>query len=102
MQAECNVVSISGGKDSTATLLVALERGAPNLSLIFADTGHEHAKTYEHIDYLEARIGLPIRRVKADFSHRIANKRLVVQDKWRREMADIALAAYREKLDNKG
>ena len=42
-----HIVSISGGKDSTALLLLALERETPNLEVVFADTGHEHAQTYE-------------------------------------------------------
>jgi len=29
-----NIVSVSGGKDSTATLLCAIEMGVPNLSLL--------------------------------------------------------------------
>lgn len=37
-----NIVSMSGGKDSTATLLVARELEVPNLSTVVADTGHEH------------------------------------------------------------
>lgn len=36
-----NVVSMSGGKDSTAMALLAIERGVENLHLVFADTGHE-------------------------------------------------------------
>ncbi|WP_209286280.1 phosphoadenosine phosphosulfate reductase domain-containing protein [Marinobacterium alkalitolerans] len=45
-----NIVSISGGKDSTATLLVALARDVSNLSAVFADTGHEHPETQEGND----------------------------------------------------
>ena len=44
---ECNVISISGGKDSTAMGLLALEKNPPNLRFVFADTGHEHKKTYD-------------------------------------------------------
>ena len=81
---ECNIVSISGGKDSTALALLALEQDPDNLQFVFADTGHEHAQTYEYIDYLETVIG-PIQKVKADFSKQIAHKRDVVQTKWRNE-----------------
>lgn len=70
-----NVVSVSGGKDSTATLLLAIERQTENLLAVFADTGHEHGQTYEYVDYLERVTGVPIRRVRADFTDRIAGKR---------------------------
>lgn len=77
-----NVVSVSGGKDSTATLLLALERGAENIKAVFADTGNEHQLTYDYIEYLEEFTGIPIQRVKADFSARIARKRQYVQTHW--------------------
>lgn len=80
-----NIVSVSGGKDSTATLLLAIERGAENLRAVFADTGHEHDLTYEYVDYLERATGIPIRRVKADFSMRIANKREYVMTHWAKD-----------------
>lgn len=71
----CNVISISGGKDSTAMLLLALERNVENLIPVFADTGHEHPATYEYVSYLEQALGITIHRVKADFSQAIADKR---------------------------
>lgn len=77
-----NVVSVSGGKDSTATLLVARAWDVPNLSAIFADTGHEHPATYDYVHYLEDKIGIPIRWIKADFTDRIASKRRYVEEKW--------------------
>lgn len=78
-----NIVSISGGKDSTATLLVALALEVPNLQAVFADTGHEHAQTYEYVHYLAEATGVPIRWVKAEFSQQIARKRAIVETKWR-------------------
>ena len=81
---ECNIVSISGGKDSTALALLALEVKPSNLRFVFADTGHEHSQTYEYLDYLETKIGT-ITRVKANFDNQIARKREVVKTKWRSE-----------------
>jgi len=77
-----NVISMSGGKDSTAMALLAIERGAENLHLVFADTGHEHRQTYQYVDYLEHRLGVKIERVKADFTRVIAGKRAYIEKHW--------------------
>lgn len=70
-----NIISISGGKDSTATALMAMALDAKNVELVFADTGHEHETTYEYIQYLGEKLPFPIRTVKADFSAEIQRKR---------------------------
>lgn len=81
---DINVISVSGGKDSTAMWLLALERNTPNLKVVFSDVGHEHPETYEYIDYLEKELG-PIIRIKPDFSKQILHKREVVDTKWRKD-----------------
>lgn len=82
-----NVISMSGGKDSTAMALLAIERETENMRFVFADTGHEHKITYEYIDYLDGELkrlcGVGIDRVKADFSRQIERKRETVKTKWR-------------------
>ncbi|MFC2970897.1 phosphoadenosine phosphosulfate reductase family protein [Azotobacter bryophylli] len=78
-----NIVSVSGGKDSTATLLLAITMGAPNLRAVFADTGNEHELTLEYLDYLEHATGVTIERRRANFSERIARKRQFVATQWR-------------------
>lgn len=78
------IVSMSGGKDSTATALLAIERGVDPM-LAFSDTGHEHQSTYDYVDYLEDKLGIEIIRCKADFSKDIERKREVVQTKWRKD-----------------
>ena len=71
-----HVVSVSGGKDSTATLLLALNRvPRENLRAIFCDTGNEHEAVYEYLEYLERTLGIKIDRLKSDFSEEIARKR---------------------------
>ncbi|MBF9235566.1 phosphoadenosine phosphosulfate reductase domain-containing protein [Microvirga alba] len=79
---EHNVISISGGKDSTALLLLAIERQTENMQAVFADTGHEHPQTYEYVRYLEQATGVPIRWVRADFTADIERKREFVRTKW--------------------
>lgn len=80
-----NIVSVSGGKDSTATLLTAIRRKADNLIAVFADTGHEHPSTYEYVDYLANATGVKFITVKADFSDQIVHKRHLVETKWRED-----------------
>lgn len=72
-----NIVSISGGKDSAATLLLALEQNVSNLLAVFADTGNEHEITYEYVRYLEDKLGVPIIWLKADFTKEIEAKESV-------------------------
>lgn len=77
-----HIVNISGGKDSTATYLLAVERGRP-FRAVWADTGHEHPATVEYINALSARTGGPeVTRVAADFSARIAGKRRFIEEHW--------------------
>ena len=73
-----HVLSYSGGKDSTAMALLALELGERHgfePIIAFADTGHEHAITYDYIDKVERHLGLSIRRVRQDFAADMARKR---------------------------
>jgi len=77
------LVSISGGKDSTATLLVALERHPKDeIFAAFADTGNEHELTYEAVRYLERATGIRVEWLKQDFTHEWSRKRDYVRDKW--------------------
>ena len=63
-----HIVSLSGGKDSTAMLLRMLEEGMPVDIILFCDTGMEFDGLYRHIDKLEAYIGRPITRLKSEQS----------------------------------
>jgi 3'-phosphoadenosine 5'-phosphosulfate sulfotransferase (PAPS reductase)/FAD synthetase len=77
------LVSVSGGKDSTATLLVALEQHPlEKISGVFCDTGNEHPLTYEAVRYLEQATGVPIRWLKRDFSAWWQRRVEYVRDKW--------------------
>lgn len=52
-----NVVQFSGGKDSTAMLLMMLEKNMPIDDIIFCDTGKEFPQVYEHIEKVNKYIG---------------------------------------------
>jgi 3'-phosphoadenosine 5'-phosphosulfate sulfotransferase (PAPS reductase)/FAD synthetase len=75
---EHNILGVSSGKDSTAMLLLAIERETPNLQAVFMDTCNEGQIVYEYIRYLSETV-LPIRTVKADFSAAIARRREMMQ-----------------------
>ena len=61
-----NVVSLSGGKDSTAMLLMMLDRGVRVDEAVFFDTGWEFPEMYEHLDRLERDTGIEITRLRPD------------------------------------
>ena len=88
---EVNFINVSGGKDSTAVLLLALEQQPPNMRFIFADTGHEHPEVYTYLDYLDRELGIHIERVRADFTERLAKRRKFVEENWPEEQAKAAL-----------
>lgn len=96
------VVSVSGGKDSTACALLALERfPSDEVRLVFADTGNEHELTIEYVqDYLPEVLGVPVHTVRASFDADIARKAQFVATKWREqgiaeEKVQRALAALK-------
>lgn len=59
-----HIVSLSGGKDSTA-LAIYLRDRIPNLEYVFCDTGEELPETYEYLERLESFLAKPIKRLKA-------------------------------------
>ncbi len=58
------VVSLSGGKDSTAMGLMLLERGVPVEEFLFVDTGLEYPEIYQTIDRFEEVTGRKVTRLK--------------------------------------
>lgn len=52
-QNQFHAVSLSGGKDSTAMLLLMIERGMPIDMVLYADTGMEFPEMYNHIAKLD-------------------------------------------------
>lgn len=63
-----NVVSFSGGKDSTAMLLHMVELGMQIDEIVFCDTTEEFPEMYEHIKKVEDYTGRKITILKAEHS----------------------------------
>jgi len=59
-----HIVSFSGGKDSTAMLLMMIEKNMPIDEIIFCDTGMEFPAMYEHIQKVEKFINRKITILK--------------------------------------
>ena len=51
-----HAVSLSGGKDSTAMLLLMIERGMPIDMVLSADTGMEFPEMYKHLAELDEHL----------------------------------------------
>ncbi|MGO4413307.1 phosphoadenosine phosphosulfate reductase family protein [Cupriavidus sp. KB_39] len=78
-----HVVSMSGGKDSTATAILALEQhNRDACRFVFADTGNEHEMTYDYLRYLESNLGIHIEFVRRNFSDVWWPRRDYVRDAW--------------------
>ena len=60
-----NIISFSGGKDSSAMLLMMIERGEPIHSIVFFDTGWEFPQMHDHINLVEKNIGIKIWRLQS-------------------------------------
>lgn len=77
-----NIVTFSGGKDSTACYLLALKQGI-KFRAVFCDTGHEHQWTLDYLKELPVMSGGPaIEIIRADFSDQMAKKRQTIREKW--------------------
>lgn len=74
-----NVVSLSGGKDSTAMLLLMLEKGIPVDEIVFFDTGWEFPQILRHIARLEKDLGIPVHVLtpKRPFNHLLHSRKVV-------------------------
>ena len=85
-----HVINLSGGKDSTATLIVAMETISDHSRIIpvFADTGNEHPITYQHVDDLERLTGIPVKRLSADLSGKFEVRRKNLPGNYRQKMAE--------------
>lgn len=63
------IVSFSGGKDSTASLIWAVNKyGSDNVEAVFCDTGHEASITYHYIDHVVRFCGVRLTVLKSDYT----------------------------------
>lgn len=59
------IVPVSGGKDSQATLILAMQDGREVIP-VFNETGWDHPDTYKHLDYMVGFFGLTLAVTKWD------------------------------------
>lgn len=66
-----HIVSFSGGKDSTAMLLMMIERNMQIDDIVFCDTGVEFPEMYLHIKHVENFIKrkITVLKAKKSFKH---------------------------------
>lgn len=60
-----HILSLSGGKDSTALALYMKDR-VKELEYVFCDTEKELKETYQYLEKLEVHLGKPIKRITPD------------------------------------
>lgn len=81
-----HLINVSGGKDSTAVYLRAIESGRP-FRAVFADTGNEDRRVYDYVHELPHLTGGPaIETVRADFSQQLEQHRDYLIKAWPAEL----------------
>ena len=69
-----HIVSFSGGKDSTAMLLMMIERDMPIDDIIYVDTTKDFPAMYDHIDQVAEYIKpLEITKLSFDFEYLLSD-----------------------------
>lgn len=89
-----NVISLSGGKDSTALALLAIERNVENIRFVFCNTGNEAQETLDYIVYLEqillSKTGRNIEVCEVSFRKKLVEKSVKVEDEKRKVALGVA------------
>jgi 3'-phosphoadenosine 5'-phosphosulfate sulfotransferase (PAPS reductase)/FAD synthetase len=76
-------VSISGGKDSAATAILALEtQPRESLRFAFCDTGNEHESTPEWLAYMARHLGIEVVTLRADLTAEVLRRREYIREHW--------------------
>ena len=60
------MLTLSGGKDSTALLLMLLERGIDPGDVVYFDTGWDFPQIYDHLEKLEKFTGITFVRLRTE------------------------------------
>ena len=76
-----HILSLSGGKDSTALALYMRDR-VPQMEYVFCDTGEELPETYDYLLKIEAQLGVKVNKLnsKRPFVHYLHLYRDVLPD----------------------
>jgi 3'-phosphoadenosine 5'-phosphosulfate sulfotransferase (PAPS reductase)/FAD synthetase len=78
-----HVVSVSTGKDSAATAILALETQPRNsLRFVSCDTGNEDDGFHPYLDYMRRALDIEIDVLKADLSGEVLRRRDYVREHW--------------------
>jgi len=79
------LVSLSGGKDSTACLLLALDT-FPKEDIIpyYIDTKWEHDAVYEYLDYLEEKLDIKIKRIESEGMEALSKRKKMMPNRMMR------------------
>lgn len=89
-----NVISLSGGKDSTALALLAIERNVENIRFVFCNTGNEARETLDYIVYLEqilhSKTGRNIEVCEVSFRKKLVEKSVKVEEEKRKVALGVA------------
>ena len=96
------IINLSGGKDSTALLRMAIDRGLRIHSAVFFDTGWEFPQMYKHLNKLEQDVNVPIIRLspKRDFEEELRiNRWPSIKRKWCTRRKINAINKYVNKYD---
>ena len=76
------IVSISGGKDSTASLLYLLDIAKKeDVIPVFCDTKWEADETYEYLNYLENKLDIDIVRIETEGMIELARRKKFVPNR---------------------
>lgn len=68
------VCSVSGGSDSDLIVDIMTRLERKDIEYVFFDTGLEYKATKDHLNYLEKRYGIEIKRIRAKFPVPLAVK----------------------------
>lgn len=70
------VCSVSGGSDSDLIVDICSRLDKPNIEYMYYDTGLEYQATKDHLDYLEEKYGISIKRIRAKYPVPLAVKKV--------------------------